>query len=37
MCDTKGVIFQGRTEGMNAYKARYASSTLARTLAEPET
>ena len=34
MCDTKGVIFEGRTEGMNAYKARYASTTNARTLAE---
>jgi malate dehydrogenase (oxaloacetate-decarboxylating)(NADP+) len=34
MCDTKGVIFEGRTEGMNAYKARYASTTIARTLAE---
>ncbi len=34
MCDTKGVIYEGRTEGMNAYKARYASQTAARTLAE---
>ena len=34
MCDTKGVIFEGRTEHMNAYKARYASTTTARTLAE---
>ena len=34
MCDTKGVIYNGRTEGMNAYKARYASATKARTLAE---
>src|SRR5450432_2367672 len=34
MCDTKGVIYEGRTEGMNAYKARYAASTEARTLAE---
>src|SRR5947209_3002358 len=25
MCDTKGVIFRGRKEGMNEYKARYAS------------
>src|ERR1700690_3211066 len=25
MCDTKGVIFEGRTEHMNPYKARYAS------------
>src|SRR5581483_12418490 len=34
MCDTKGVIYEGRTEGMNAYKARFASSTKARTLTE---
>ncbi len=34
MCDTKGVIYQGRTEHMNAYKARYASATAARTLTE---
>src|SRR5581483_6869112 len=34
MCDTKGVIFKGRTQGMNEYKARYASDTSARTLTE---
>ncbi|HEY1221727.1 MAG TPA: NADP-dependent malic enzyme [Bryobacteraceae bacterium] len=34
MCDTKGVIFEGRTEHMNVYKARYANPTAARTLAE---
>jgi malate dehydrogenase (oxaloacetate-decarboxylating)(NADP+) len=34
MCDTKGVIYEGRTEHMNAYKARYASKTAARTLEE---
>jgi len=34
MCDTKGVIFDGRTEHMNPYKARYASKTSARTLQE---
>jgi malate dehydrogenase (oxaloacetate-decarboxylating)(NADP+) len=34
MCDTKGVIHEGRTSGMNAYKARYAAKTSARTLAE---
>jgi malate dehydrogenase (oxaloacetate-decarboxylating)(NADP+) len=34
MCDTKGVIYEGRTEHMNAYKARYASKTGARTLEE---
>src|SRR5580765_494314 len=34
MCDTKGVIYEGRTEHMNPYKARYASQTSARTLEE---
>ncbi len=34
MCDTKGVIYEGRTEHMNVYKARYANKTQARTLAE---
>jgi malate dehydrogenase (oxaloacetate-decarboxylating)(NADP+) len=34
MCDTKGVIFEGRTEGMNPYKARYAAHTQVRTLTE---
>src|SRR4051795_2439271 len=34
MCDTKGVIYEGRTEGMNAYKARFASTTSARDLTE---
>ena len=34
MCDTKGVIYEGRTEHMNPYKARYASKTSARTLEE---
>src|SRR6202035_2965635 len=34
MCDTKGVIYEGRTSHMNTYKARYAASTEARTLAE---
>lgn len=34
MCDTKGVIFEGRTEGMNPYKARFAARTAARTLPE---
>src|SRR5580765_1606082 len=34
MCDTKGVIYEGRTEHMNPYKARYASTTSARTLQE---
>jgi malate dehydrogenase (oxaloacetate-decarboxylating)(NADP+) len=34
MCDTKGVIYEGRTQGMNAYKARFAAKTEARTLTE---
>src|SRR6476660_946641 len=34
MCDTTGVIYEGRAEHMNAYKARYASKTSARTLEE---
>ncbi len=34
MCDTKGVIYKGRTEGMNDYKARYANDTPLRTLTE---
>ncbi len=32
LCDTKGVIYQGRTEGMNEYKARFAIETGARSL-----
>ncbi len=34
MCDRKGVIYEGRKEGMNPYKALFASSTTARTLEE---
>jgi malate dehydrogenase (oxaloacetate-decarboxylating)(NADP+) len=34
MCDTKGVIYQGRTEGMNKYKERFAVDTPLRTLEE---
>ncbi|HEV3199957.1 MAG TPA: NADP-dependent malic enzyme [Bryobacteraceae bacterium] len=34
MCDTKGVIHEGRTEGMNPYKARFAAKTEARTLTD---
>jgi malate dehydrogenase (oxaloacetate-decarboxylating)(NADP+) len=34
LCDTKGVIYEGRTEGMNAYKQRFARKTKLRTLAE---
>jgi malate dehydrogenase (oxaloacetate-decarboxylating)(NADP+) len=34
MCDTKGVIYQGRTEGMNQWKSAHAANTETRTLAE---
>ena len=36
-CDTKGVIYKGRAEGMNPYKARLANDTEARTLEEAMT
>jgi len=32
MADTKGVIYQGRTEGMNQWKSAHAANTTARTL-----
>jgi len=34
MCDTKGVIYKGRKEGMNPYKERLAVETSLRTLEE---
>ena len=34
MCDTKGVIYQGRTEGMNQWKSAHAARTDLRTLEE---
>jgi len=34
LCDTKGVIYKGRTAGMNEYKERLAADTEARTLAD---
>lgn len=34
LCDTKGVIHQGRKEGMNQWKSAYAAKTKARTLEE---
>ena len=34
MCDQKGVIFEGRTDNMNPWKAAHANRTEARTLAE---
>ncbi|HTB44600.1 MAG TPA: NADP-dependent malic enzyme [Acetobacteraceae bacterium] len=32
LCDTKGVIYQGRTDGMNQWKSAHAANTKARTL-----
>jgi len=32
LCDTKGVVYQGRTEGMNQWKSAHAIATKARTL-----
>jgi malate dehydrogenase (oxaloacetate-decarboxylating)(NADP+) len=34
MCDSQGVIYEGRANGMNEYKARFAAKTDARTLEE---
>ncbi|MBN1350881.1 NADP-dependent malic enzyme [candidate division KSB1 bacterium] len=34
MCDSKGVIYKGRKEGMNPYKEEFAQETDRRTLAE---
>jgi malate dehydrogenase (oxaloacetate-decarboxylating)(NADP+) len=34
MCDTKGAIYHGRTEGMNKYKEEFATDTKARTLSD---
>ncbi|MDD2852764.1 MAG: NADP-dependent malic enzyme [Desulfuromonadaceae bacterium] len=34
MCDTKGVIYKGRVEGMNPYKELFAAETHFRTLEE---
>ena len=34
LCDTKGVVYAGRKDGMNPYKAKLAAETKARTLAE---
>jgi malate dehydrogenase (oxaloacetate-decarboxylating)(NADP+) len=34
MCDTSGVIYQGREKGMNQWKSAHAVPTKARTLAE---
>ncbi|MES0173806.1 NADP-dependent malic enzyme [Mesorhizobium sp. M0006] len=34
LCDTKGVVYQGRTEGMNQWKSAHAVKTDTRSLAE---
>jgi malate dehydrogenase (oxaloacetate-decarboxylating)(NADP+) len=34
LCDTKGVIYEGRTEGMNQWKSGHVTKTSARTLAD---
>jgi malate dehydrogenase (oxaloacetate-decarboxylating)(NADP+) len=34
LCDTKGVVYKGRKEGMNPYKERFAQETSFRTLAD---
>ena len=34
LCDTKGVVYQGRTEGMNQWKSAHAVKTEARTLSD---
>ena len=34
ICDTKGVVYKGRTEGMNKYKERFAQDTKLRTLTD---
>ena len=34
MTDSRGVIYEGRKDGMNPYKARFARPTERRTLAD---
>src|SRR4029078_8972137 len=34
LCDTKGVIYEGRKDGMNQWKSAYAIKTKTRTLTE---
>jgi len=34
LCDTKGVVYKGRTAGMNEYKDRFAQETTLRSLAD---
>ena len=32
VCDSRGVVYKGRVDGMNEYKEKYAQDTLLRTL-----
>jgi malate dehydrogenase (oxaloacetate-decarboxylating)(NADP+) len=34
LCDSKGVVYKGRTEGMNQWKSAHAATTKARSLAD---
>jgi malate dehydrogenase (oxaloacetate-decarboxylating)(NADP+) len=34
LCDSKGIIYKGRTEGVNEWKTQLANDTSKRTLAE---
>ena len=34
LCDTRGVIYRGRSDGMNQWKSAHAIDTKARSLAE---
>ena len=34
LCDTKGVVYQGREDGMNQWKSAHAAKTDARSLAD---
>ncbi len=34
MCDSKGVVYKGRTDGMNKYKEQFAVETAARSLTD---
>jgi malate dehydrogenase (oxaloacetate-decarboxylating)(NADP+) len=34
MCDSRGVVYEGRTEGLNPYKDEFARDTKARTLSD---
>ncbi|HRJ70193.1 MAG TPA: NADP-dependent malic enzyme [Beijerinckiaceae bacterium] len=37
LCDTKGVVYRGRKEGMNQWKSAHAAETKARTLSDAMT